>query len=158
MKELPAAILGDYTNLVFRKTRSVAVVEIEIPIELASDFVAKFGTPNQGKGIPVALARIQQDTPKAIERPKTVDELKERRKLSELPLSQQCAIRCAEPLFQEFLTERGLTAPNAEETAVTVRSLCFIPSRSKLDTDNDAADIWRQLDGDYLFWMRHREI
>ena len=153
----PVAILGDYTDLVFRKTRSVAVISIEIPIESAADFVARFGTPNPAQGVPVALARVMPEpkAPATGEPVKPIDEPKERRKFNDLPLSQQCAMRCNEPLFAEFLWERF---PESKEngTADTMYKQLGIKSRSELNDNRVAASYWRKLDDDYRFWVSHR--
>lgn len=52
------AFSGDYTNLKFVAGRKVAQIVIEIPLELATDFVSMFGTPNPAEGTPVAIARL----------------------------------------------------------------------------------------------------
>src|ERR1700722_11815919 len=98
----PAAFSGDYTDLRFIKTRSVAAITIEIPIEQASAFVAAFGAPVPSYGCPVAIARLDLNSvsaaPVAIAAP-----TKERRLFSSLPLSQQAALRCNDTDFWLFI-------------------------------------------------------
>jgi hypothetical protein len=48
-----AVIRGTYTNLRNIKTRNVVVIEVEVPVEEASNVVAKLGFPNQGQPQPV---------------------------------------------------------------------------------------------------------
>lgn len=54
-----AIIKGTYTNLRNIKTRNVVVIEIEVPIEYASDVVAKFGFPNQATPQTLAVALLK---------------------------------------------------------------------------------------------------
>ncbi len=51
-----AAFQGSYCDMKFIKSRSVAQVVIEIPIEQAAAFVAAFGAPDPAKECPVAGA------------------------------------------------------------------------------------------------------
>ena len=54
-----AAFSGDYCDLKFVKTRKVAQITIEIPLEHAAAFVAAFGAPDPVNGVPVGFARLQ---------------------------------------------------------------------------------------------------
>ena len=149
-----AAFQGFYSDLRFIKTRSVAAITIEIPIEQASAFVAAFGAPTPGAEIPVAIARID---PKklASEAPKPSGEAKERRRFHDLPLSQQAAMRCNEPAFQKFLMEEcGYDAANAPDAATAVREICGVSSRGNISDDHPSGAIWRKLESDYFLWMQ----
>ncbi len=53
-----AAFSGSYCDLKFIKSRSVAQVVVEIPIEQAAAFIAAFGAPEPSKECPVAIARL----------------------------------------------------------------------------------------------------
>jgi len=152
----PAAIMGDYTDLAFRKTRKVAVISIEIPIEKAAEFVAAFGTPSQVTGTPVAIARID---PSASEKPvsepaKRVEEPSERdrRKWREMAPAAQAALRCKEPAFQRFMFE--VRNWSADENGATdgVRATCRVKSRADILDGTRAADLWHALNDEYLAW------
>lgn len=85
---------------------------------------------------------------------------KEKKRWSELPLSQQAAIRCGEPEFREFLETRygdeyGIV--NGDNTADILREVCDVNSRKDFDTDSMAGDRWSDLDADYDFWRKHRD-
>lgn len=154
-----AAFQGFYSDLRFVKTRSVAVISVEIPIEQASAFVAAFGAPTPGAEIPVAIARIDP-TKAAGEAPKPASEPNERRRFHDLPLPQQAAMRCNEPAFRRFLAERedvqGIAMMDLDMAAETVREICCVQSRSEISDSaiNNSGIRWRELEADYTEWMR----
>lgn len=149
-----AAIQATYHDLRFVKTRKVAQVTLEIPIEQAQAFVELFGTPNPATETWVAVARLsltaqKQEQAKAIEAPK------ERRPFNTLPRPQQAALRCNERAFREFLRGHlGYAPDTAEDTAEAVRKICGVNSRSDLDT-RPASEKWDRLNGQFEAWMRH---
>lgn len=53
-----AVVSGSLAEIRFVKSRSVAVLCVEIPIEAAEDAIGKFGIPLPGQEIPVAVARL----------------------------------------------------------------------------------------------------
>ena len=63
-----SAIAGTYSDLKFIKSRSVAQVVVEVPIERAADVVALFGTPQPGGEVWVGMARLK-DNPNAAGEP-----------------------------------------------------------------------------------------
>lgn len=137
----PAAFSGDYVDLRFVKSRKVAQVVVELPIEQAAAFVAAFGAPNPSTGVPVALARL---APAQDQQP-----AKERRKFMDLPPAQQAAMRCNEPEFQTFLK-----VSTADDAAREVRRLCGVETRAELNSDERAARRWGTMEGDYFAWQR----
>lgn len=68
-----------------------------------------------------------------------------KRKFHELPLSQQCALRCADKAFQQWVG-----AMNEHDTADWVRLICNVESRSEMDTNDHKATAWRVLDNQFL--------
>ena len=160
----PAAFSGNYADLRFIKTRSVAAITVEIPIEQAAAFVAAFGAPTPGAEIPVAIARL--DPTKAVsEAPKPAGEpsIKERRRFDTLPLSQQAAMRCNEPAFWRFLNEEKVHFPryainDADAAASAVRERCKVQSRSDIKIGDRAGSIWQQLNSDYEFWLHNPDV
>lgn len=142
-----AAFSGDYCDLKFVKTRKVAQITVEIPIEQAAAFVAAFGAPNPAEGVPVALARLGKPDSKP-------EPVKDRKKWSELPCSQQAAIRCGEKAFWTFLEETDAVKINdADEAAKYVRWNCEVSSRSDLDKDELARERWAEMEKDYQVWL-----
>lgn len=151
----PAAFHGNYADLKFVKTRSVAVVSIEIPIEAAEAFVAAFGTPRPGAEVPVALARMKPTTVRQAPKLSASD----KRTWSDMPLAQQAAIRCVEPAFRRFLAEEidrshDIAMYDGDMAADTVRRLCGVTSRKHLAESSTAAARWVELDTRFQLWMR----
>ena len=146
-----AAFQGDYCDLKFIKTRKVAQITIEIPIERAAEFVAAFGAPDSVNGVPVAVARMEKDTPARKETPA-------RKSWLDLELSQQAAMRCNEPDFREWLRCIGYITWMGDDTpenaARCVRDACQVKSRSELNLSRAAGERWRLLDADFYAWQR----
>ncbi len=69
----------------------------------------------------------------------------------------ECAMKCTEPAFMRFLTERhDLLQPATDKTAATrVRSVLAIGSRSELNTDPAAAARWREMVKEFERWRRN---
>jgi hypothetical protein len=69
----------------------------------------------------------------------------------------ECAMKCAEPSFRAYLTEKHkLPAdPTDDDVKVCVREALGISSRSKLNTDPDAADRWFKMRAAFQLWERH---
>jgi hypothetical protein len=71
--------------------------------------------------------------------------------------SQQTAIRCGEPEFWEFLTNRnGGVYPvrDADAAAAYIRIACGVESRAHLNTNSGAQLKWELLENDYWAWQR----
>lgn len=163
MKEI--VIQGNYCDLQFVRTRSVAKISIEIPIERAAEFVAAFGAPNPATECAVALARI--NPAKASEKPASEAPTQDNqpvqkigRRFKELPMATQAGMRCAEASFQKFLEERYFkqwaatdAETGAECAAQVVRSLCGVESRSAIKTDTEAGARWLKLMLHFDLWM-----
>lgn len=122
-----AVITGTYSDFKLVKTRSVAQIVIEVPIEKAQEAIALFGVPQPGAEVPVAVARLVnvQERP-ALPKPK--------KHWDEMPRSQQAGILCADERFQKWAA-----SDDAEEAAKALRRQCGVSSRSELDTNPDAA-------------------
>ena len=64
------------------------------------------------------------------------------------PLARQAAIACGERGFWTFLEVSG-----ADEAKAAVCRRCGVDSRKKLDHDEDAAAIWKEIDRKYRLWL-----
>ena len=133
----PAVIQGDYVDLRFVKSRKVCQVVIEIPIEAGASFVAAFGTPNPATGVPVAIARINQNA-------------QPERKGGKL--AQRAGILCNEGGFRRFLSRQYLL--DDEGPAGVVRMDCGIDSRADLDHNAEAAKRFLDLVAAYELWLK----
>lgn len=72
-----------------------------------------------------------------------------KRRLSDLPPSQQAGILCNQPTFDAFVLDRDAECPNA---ATYVREQCRVTTRRQLDTDPTAAERWQRLVTEYDAW------
>jgi hypothetical protein len=148
----PAAFSGTYSDLKLVKTRSVAVVHIEIPIEQAAAFVAVFGMPLPGSERPVALALLKASPGSTRESaaPYTGDTAggepaNDRTPWTKLPRAKRAGILCNDPRFQTWATDRmeieikpeSWPGEPKESAAMYIRWRCGVKSRSDLD-DTDA--------------------
>lgn len=176
--DLVKATFSDFRMV---KTRKVLQIVCEVPLEQAQRALKILGVPDPGAETWVALAVLDLSKQDAQEKavghpdgnqaqpPQTPagdgpiaggNTPKARRPFHELPLSQQAAIRCGEPSFQEWCgfgphvrfsdgaipTERE----RADGAASRVRQDCDVESRSELDTNPEAAARWRALETQYL--------
>lgn len=145
----PAAFRATYSDLKFIKSRKVAMVIVELPIEEAARFVEAFGTPDPSKETWVAIARLDLS--------KAGDAEKPRRSWSELKPSAQAAIRCGEPAFRRWLAKDDpqFQMYDLDMAADAVRERCDIHSRAHLDTNKQAAAVWQRMEMEYQEWRRH---
>lgn len=152
----PAAVTGTYSDLKFVKTRSVAVISVEIPIESANAFVAAFGTPQPGQEVHVAIARLN-GAPKPETAPAASAarlEPADKRVWSDLPAVQQAGIRCAEPRFWSWLSEYTQTDIRTQEAcAAALRMACGVRSRAEITSDPAAFRRWEAIDAGYSDWV-----
>lgn len=160
MSNAKAAIFaGSYCDMKFVRSRSVAQVIIELPIERSAEFIAAFGAPSPGAEVPVALARIDPNAEKAAPEPrKPPAEPAAKRRFAELSLAQQAGLRCADPEFQQFLTRReggSDIVNNAEMAAATVRELCHVESRSDIRAGDASGRLWKDLEAEFQDYRHH---
>lgn len=138
-----------YSDLKTVKTRSVCQLILELPIEALTEVVALLGAPVPGNEVWVAVARLRQGGTEPASEPVMVasePELLPPHKRA--TWAQIAGIICNEPAFWRYID-----VPNAEEAAEYVRSRCGISTRAALDSNPDAAMMFRTLRADYQIWM-----
>lgn len=72
------------------------------------------------------------------------------------PLAQRAAIICGEKGFWKFLSEKfgfGLKIDSADAAAAWLRERCGVNSRSEIDHNAAAADIFRPIESKYRMWL-----
>jgi hypothetical protein len=161
-----AAIAGTYSDFKIIRSRKVAQLIIEVPIEQAQTLITALGLPNPAEETWVAVARLQvpAEGNKTVaeylaaskeETPPTASpvDLKAHRRFEDLPLSQQAALACQDMEFRKFLREH-LCEPisNEGDAADTVRRFCDVPSRAFIRLGDGAGDAWLRLYNRFLFW------
>ena len=140
------AVLAVFTDVKTIKTRSCLQLVLEIPLEQADDALHALGgfpLPGESTWVGIALAPADRAEIKKAEK----------RKFEELPLSQQAALRCEDNDFCQFLAHR-INGPLGTLTpADIVRVECEVDSRSKFDSDPQAAARWKRLDAQFRQWQ-----
>lgn len=148
--------------------KSVALT-LHVPQEQADHVLKMFGWPTMVNPIPVAIARLEeapsevspvspstspclaQDKPGRAPKP-----------WNELSPAQQAGIRCDQPAFWAYLSERfDKTIRNEDEAARLVRALCDVSSRSQITASpaaHKAHAIWDDLDYRFRAWQREPEF
>lgn len=84
--------------------------------------------------------------------------IKTKKRWNELPLSQQAAIRCGEPGFRMYISERYRIEPDEQSIADAVRKICVVQSRRDISAGTTAGDTWAALDDGYQFWLRNADV
>jgi hypothetical protein len=147
MMTKPAAFKATYSDLRFVKSRKIAQIVLEMPLEQADAFLSAFGTPNPAEEKWVAIARLTEQA-RVEDKP-----AREHVEWNNLRPSAQAAIRCDDPLFHQFLEVQGKT------TAIQkVRWACDVASRSELDRDDEARSKWEEIDEQFIEWKRRRKL
>lgn len=143
----PAAFKATYSDLKFIKSRKVAQVMLELPIEQADAFVKAFGTPNPASETWVAIARLDLS--------KTQEPEKAKRKFDELPLSQQAALLCNREAFWRFLDShyQNIHVADEQSAAAVLRDMCGVLSRSEIDSSHGAAERFKSLSSEFDAWL-----
>ena len=143
-----AAFKATYSDLRFIKSRKVAQIVLELPLEQADGFIQAFGAPNPASETWCAIARLaiaqDQSVPQKIHKTKSWDELR---------LSQQAAIRCSDETYRHWLC-----VDDEESAKSQVRKACEVDSRAELDTDEAAANRWQAMEEEFATWKRTRHL
>ncbi len=162
----PAAISGTFSDFKLIKTRSVAQLIIEIPIEKALPTVqALGGLPFPGKEIWVAVAQLvsQPEDTKPIESHETENiehktDTRPKKAWHELLPKTQAGIRSNDIYFQQWVWKQ---APNEWKAGrydcewlfigkTWICEQCGVTSRSEITPGSKAAEIWAALDRRYM--------
>jgi hypothetical protein len=156
----PAAIQAQLVDVRNVSSHKCVRLEIHVPAEQAGHVMAAFGWPTMAEPVPVALARLN---PEATAKPDTA---KERTPFTELPLSQQAALRCAEPDFFRFMSAKfrpDAIIPfdpkkdaNTAPVVPMLRHHLGIGSRRDLDLIEEKGNAWLTLEAEYYAWQRGR--
>jgi hypothetical protein len=141
-----AVTQGTFADFRLIKGRKVCQIVIEVPIEQADQALAALGgIPQPQSDHWVAVARLN-----GVKKPEP--------EANNTKLSFQAVMRCKEPLFWRFLTTQTVQpVENETDAASVVRVLCGVESRSGLNTDPNAATLWRILSAEFLAWKRGME-
>jgi hypothetical protein len=151
-----AAIAGTYSDFKIIRSRKVAQLIIEVPIEQAQALITALGLPNPAEETWVAVARLKPQTPAKEETPSTAS-VRAHRPFPELPYPQQAALRCNDLSFRDFLRHRQFgEVRDADAAARIVRSYCEVDSRADIKPGTKAEKLWLRLNTEYTFWESAR--
>lgn len=127
--------------------------------------------------IPAPASSATQDSPVAPDGPEAspvdvstreddkASEQPGKRAWGELSYPQRAGIRCADPLYQEFIAleycvtfNRMLEADPLDVknvTAAIIREKCAVSSRADIKPGTEAARIFDYIEAQYVSWLRH---
>jgi hypothetical protein len=159
----PAAIAGSYYNLRPIVGRKVCQVIIEIPIEKMAEFIEAFGSPCEEVWIAMARLNLKEVMPPAPTNqhtdtsPRSQEAAPQtggaRKPFNSLPLPQQAALLCNDPVFRAFLNEEfAYDCETENDAAEAVRELCEVTSRSELNHDAMAGKVFIRYREQFQAW------
>lgn len=167
MTNQPRVIQADYASFRIVNGRKCLQLIFETDLVNTENVIKMLGVPTPGVSRPVAIALLEPEaTPPCKEEAPRYglgpnDALLSRpeagsskRKFSELPLSQQAAIRCSDPDFQVFMA-----CPSENDTTNKVRLAIGLQSRSLLDHPHNTAarELWTALEARYQSYLTDRQ-
>lgn len=166
MRDAIAATLHSYKSLATRKQLQIT---LEVPQEYAAEALKMLGVGDPAESQWFALTRLKSGPGSTKEAsapsPPSVAEGQEkpRKHFSDLPRSQQAALKCADNEFCAWLYDgyrelvmqlekRGLVKEGGDyETyaPIVLRAALGVASRKELDTDNRKAAAWANMLTDF---------
>lgn len=167
MKAL-AAIRGTFSDFKLIKTRKLAQLIIEIPIEQAdAALTALGGLPRSDAERWCAIALLDPTIRGTVDALREVtkkhsikfdadeiaalrqEEPKERRAFCELPFPQQAGIKSADVHFQLWLSNHNACFAEEPDCAAAIRRHCRVKSRADILPGTDAGERWLALLREY---------
>lgn len=150
-----SAFAGTYSDLRFIKSRKVAQVVIEMPIEDANRFLSAFGAPDPANEVWCAIARLNNapETDDTDEPEKPPVSEGPRRQWNTLPATTRAAMLCDDTSFLVFLKVK-----TKEEAAAKLRSHCGVASRSAFNTDETARMKFEMVERDFKRWREEKHF
>lgn len=138
----PAAFSATYSDFKLVKTRKVAQLVFEVPLEAVDAALAVVGgMPDPSAERWFGIAPLREEAVKA------------KTDWSDMPPASQAFLRCQDIVFRKFLAEtHGLKVSTEDDAAVTVRELCGVQSRSELSVKHAARVAWHQIDAEFQAW------
>lgn len=138
-------IEGTFADIKSVKTRGVAQIVIEIPIQNAEHAIRLLGYPQPATEVHVAIARLKNGDG-AIEEPAEPETPKQR--LRDKSVGQQAALCCKDAVFRAYLREAFRAAVDTKgEAASWIRDYFLVPSRADIP-----ADQWKEFHDGYTAW------
>ena len=145
MQNTNKIIQGTYSDYKIVKTRNVAQIIIEIPLETADTFCHMFGMPKPSHEKMVAVAMLNEQT---VGQNKNV-----------VYAIQKCALLCKEPIFGIFLQEtknmQEIILSDEKSIVGALRTVLGIKSRTEFHNPIILKS-WNNLLNEYENWLLAR--
>ena len=136
-------VQGTYADFKIVKTRNVAQIIVEVPLEQAQSAIQMFGVPTPTREQWVAVAALHEVSVH------TNGEEGQRAIVS-------AQMGCKSQMFGKFLREQmGIleVEDNDESRAESLRSILGITSRSELGKDKSTLEAFYRIKGEYDQWL-----
>ena len=150
MTDAPAAIRATYSDFKLVRTRKVAQLVFEVPIEGAEAIVNTLGLPRSDTDLWVAIARLQDvPTPQQRNEMQRIAQSEEPKVAD--PMVREAGMLAKDPRFRKWVAEcvgDGQMCGEAD-AAEFIRHHCGIESRRELSTNPKARAKWVKLRGDF---------
>lgn len=141
-----AIIRATFSEWRMVKGRKVLQIICEVPLEAQDHVWQALGSPIPDSETWVAIARLRDGNAPQIEPPGKSGSL-----------AQQAGILCNEVAFRRWLAETapvdGIAVFDLDMAADELRERCGVSSRRELDTDEAAAQRFRDMRSDYKLWL-----
>ena len=134
------AIRATFSDFKLIKTRKVAQLVMEVPIEACDAALAALGgVPRFDSEVWVGIARLTEEAAPAPRK--------------EMTRAQWAGMLCQDGQFQTFLRDENYTScAHPNNAADFVREYCGVTSRSQLDSFHAASTMWDTLRTEYDAW------
>ena len=129
-----AVFTGTYSDFKIIKTRKVAQMVVEFPLEQGERFVNSFGLPNSHEEKWVAVAWVRSDAVQTNGRATSA--------------IQQAGILCKDAAFGTWLRDAkkmDLNPHNENEVQDALRAILGVASRADMRSNDQALEIWERL-------------
>lgn len=154
-----AAFKACYSDMKLVKTRQVAQLIFEIPIEefdAAYEVLGGMPVPAKERWFGIAAIKSTAEEARAAPRQEAPQNSRPdgaKRDWRDMQPAAQAGIRCADPIFAAFLKELHQEdwREAKNDAAECVRLICAVQSRKQLGY-GAARSIWHQLDTEYQAW------
>ena len=146
-----SAFQATFADFRLIKGRKVGQLIFELPIEAVDAALETLGgVPRPDRESWVGIARIDPNRAASA----SPEPVKERRKFSDMPMSQQAALRCDDWEFRTFLRSRNFKADDKDQAADAVRDLIGVKSRAEILPDIPAGRGWLELERQFEEWRQ----
>jgi len=163
-------MICDAIKIAYRQSRDGFVVSFAIhPQDMPADLAnADIGSQWQLKLVPLDehgnAEKEVMEKPSPLTTPAApavpLERARPGKRWSEMKLGQQAAIRCGEPAFWKYLSEKCdyPAVDSKDDAAQAVRELCNVATRRDIGADEFSTQAWKNLDDGYYIWQRFPEV